>query len=115
MNSPQSLPQSKDRSAWLICFFAALLGYAAFLFVPQVFNDGDTYLHLAIGEWIVKHHGVPYTDPFSYTRAGAPFIAHEWLSEILMVWAYRMQGWDGVAILFGLATALTFGMLAWHL
>jgi len=94
---------------------AALCGYILCLFVPQILNDGDTYLHIAAGSWMLKHHAIPYTDPFSYTFAGAPWVAHEWLSEILMATAYRLGGWSGVLILFGGALALTLGLLARHL
>ncbi len=64
---------------------------------------------------MLKHHAVPHTDPFSYTFAGAPWLAHEWLSEVLMAAAFRLGGWSGVLILFGGAAALTLGLLARHL
>ncbi len=95
--------------------FAALIGYAVFLFVPQVLNDGDTYFHIAAGQWILDHGVIPRTDPFSYTFAGAPWVAHEWLAEIIMALAYRLGSWNGVVILFGLSTALTLGMLERYL
>lgn len=94
---------------------AALLSYGIALFAPPLLNDGDTYLHIAIGEWILRSGSVPHADPFSYTFAGAPWVAHEWLSEVLMALAYRVGGWDGVVMLFGAAIALTFGLLAHHL
>ncbi len=94
---------------------AALSGYVLCLFVPQILNDGDTYLHIGAGFWMLEHHAVPHTDPFSYTFAGAPWVAHEWLSEIIMATAYRLGGWSGLLILFGGAAALTLGLLAKHL
>ena len=83
--------------------------------MPQVFNDGDTYLHLAVGRWIIDHGAVPVTDPFSATVAGAPFTAHEWLSQVLMALCFKAGGWNGVVLLYGAVTALAFGMLARHL
>ena len=94
---------------------AALIGYAVFLFAPQVLNDGDTWWQLAAGQWMLHHRAIPYTDHFSYTLAGAPWVAQEWFSEILTALAYRGGGWDGVLMLYGAAAALTFGMLALHL
>jgi len=94
---------------------AAVLGYAVFLFAPQVLNDGDTYWHLAAGDWILAHLTVPATDPFSNSMAGATWVAHEWLSEVVMALAFRLGGWSGLVILFGLASALLFGLLARHL
>ena len=103
------------RGGWPAWLFAALIGYATFLFMPQVLNDGDTYLHIGIGEWILRHGSVPDTDPFSYTFAGKPWVAHEWLSQLVMAFVFRLGGWNGLVILFGGALALTLGMLARHL
>lgn len=94
---------------------AALCGYILCLCLPQLLNDGDTYSHIATGDWIVAHRAVPATDPFSYTFAGAPWVAHEWLSEVIMAIAYRLGGWSGLLILSGAAAALTLGLLARHL
>ena len=97
---------------WIV---AALAGYCVFLFAPQVLNDGDTYLHIAAGEWILQHGSVPDTDPFSYTFNGAPWVAHEWLSEVIMAFAYRMGSWNGLLVLFGGAAALAFGLFSRHI
>ncbi len=94
-----------------LCLAAAVLGYAVVLFAPQVLNDGDTYWHIAAGAWILQH-GVPSADPFSGSVAGAPWVPVEWLSEVLMALAYRSGGWNGIVMLYGSATALTFGLLA---
>ena len=32
---------------------------------------------------------IPKSDPYSYTRSGEPWIAHEWLSEIIIYYIYR--------------------------
>jgi hypothetical protein len=60
----------------------AILVYSAALFSPQVLADGDTWSHIAIGQWIIQHHAVPWTDPFSLTHGGAPWGAHEWLPSL---------------------------------
>lgn len=90
---------------------AALLMASIFLFLPQVLNDGDTWWHMATGEWILAHGRVPDHDVFSYTQAGRPWVAHEWLSEALMALAARLAGWTGVTVLFALAV----GGAAWML
>lgn len=94
-----------------LCLAAAVFGYAVVLFAPQVLNDGDTYWHIAAGAWILQH-GVPSTDPFSGSVAGAPWVPVEWLSEVLMALAYRGGGWNGIVMLYGAATALTLGLLS---
>jgi len=46
--------------------------------------DCDTGWHIRTGEWIATHHWVPSTDLFSYSKAGAPWFAWEWGSDVLM-------------------------------
>ena len=47
----------------------------------------------------------PRADPFSHSMPGAPWIAHEWLSEVLLTLAFRLGGWSGVALMTGAAAA----------
>lgn len=90
---------------------AAMLMALVFLWLPQVLNDGDTYWHMATGEWILVHGRVPDHDVFSYTQAGRPWVAHEWLSEALMALAARLAGWAGVTALFAIAVGGATWML----
>jgi hypothetical protein len=91
---------------------AAIIVCAVAAFSARVFIDGDTNWHVAAGRWILAHHTVPLTDPFSYTYAGKPWIAHEWLSEVLMALAYLAAGWNGVVLLIGVAAGAAFAMIA---
>ncbi len=96
-------------------FFAAtalLLGFAAAAFAPQIFHDGDTWMHLAAGRWILTHRAVPAHDVFSFTFAGAPWNAQEWLAEVLMAGAFALLGWSGVHLLFGLAFGAAAALVA---
>lgn len=91
---------------------AAIAGYSSALFAHQILNDADIYWHIKAGEWMLEQGAVPHTDPFSYTFGGAPWMAHEWLSEILMALAFEAGQWNGIVIFFGIVTALTFWLLA---
>jgi hypothetical protein len=91
---------------------AAIVLLAVAAFSSRVFIDGDTNWHVAAGRWIVTHHTVPLTDPFSFTYAGKPWIAHEWGSEVLMALAYFAAGWSGVVLLIGLAAGTAFALIA---
>ena len=77
--------------------------------------DGDTYLHVAAGDWIVRHGQFLHSDPFTYTFGGAHWNAPEWLSELLMALAFRIGAWQGVALLFAIASGLSALLLARHL
>ena len=90
----------------------ALAVFALAAFAPAVLNDGDTWSHVATGEWILRHEAVPHADPFSYSFAGAPWTAHEWLSETLFALAYRYAGWSGVTLLTGAAAGLAISVMA---
>ena len=93
----------------------AAIAMAAFaLFAPTLLND-DTFAHVATGDWIVAHRVISRVDPFSYTFAGKPWIAHEWLAELALAAAYRAASWTGVAILTAIAAATAFFNLARHL
>jgi hypothetical protein len=86
----------------------ALLLFALTLASPAVLNDGDTFWHIAAGEWILAHRAVPSTDPFTFSFGGAPWTAHEWLSEVLLALSFRVGGWSGVVVLTASAVAATF-------
>ncbi len=86
--------------AAIAIFLFALAAYS-----PRVLGDGDTWWHITTGQWIISHGAVPRADPFSYSMPGAPWTAHEWLSEILLTLAFRFGGWNGVVLLTGAAAA----------
>jgi hypothetical protein len=83
----------------------AIFLFSLAAFSPQVLGDGDTWSHVATGEWIIAHGAVPRVDPFSNSMPGAPWTAHEWLSEVLLALAFRFGGWSGVALLTAAAAA----------
>ncbi len=78
----------------------ALLALARALAQPDaLLHDPDTYLHITAGRWMLAHHALPLRDPFSYTVAGARWVAHEWLAEIVLAAVYRAAGWNGLVLL----------------
>ena len=77
--------------------------------------DPDTYLHVAVGRWILDHHAIPFEDVFSYTRFGAPWFPHEWLSEVVYAVAYQLSGWVGPVLLASFAFAITLAYLTRYL
>jgi hypothetical protein len=101
----EARPTARE-SAWARTgapWIAGLVAFAVIAFAPQVLNDGDTWWHLATGEWILSNGQAPHSDVFSYTFAGKPWHTHEWLSEVLMALAFHAAGWGGVLTLYALA------------
>jgi hypothetical protein len=97
---------SETRLAGLGLAAVSLFLFTLAAFSPHVLGDGDTWSHLATGEWIIAHGSAPHVDPFSHSMAGEPWTAHEWLSEVLLAGAFRLGGWGGVVLLTGAAAAL---------
>jgi hypothetical protein len=89
----------------------ALVGFWYIVFDPRALNDGDTYWHVATGNWILDHRQVPMVDPFSFTHGGQRWVAHEWLSEVIMALVWRAAGWTGLVVMFGLSLALSLALL----
>lgn len=109
---PRSEPRAAPTSYAPAPFALALAVLALSAFAPGVLNDGDTFSHVATGEWILQHHAIPHADPFSFSFAGAPWTAHEWLSEVLLALAYRACGWAGVMLLTGGAAAFSIYLVS---
>jgi hypothetical protein len=72
--------------------------------------DGDTGWHIRTGELILATGRVPAIDPFSFSRAGAPWIAWEWLSDVAFALAAR-RGLIGAAVLAGVAVCAAASVL----
>jgi hypothetical protein len=75
-----------------------------------MFSDPGTFWHVAAGEKMLSSKSVLRVDPFSFTFAGKPWVADQWLAECAMAVVHRLAGWDG---LFTLACALLAGVYSW--
>lgn len=76
-----------------------------------IFNDGDVSWHIATGQWIIAHQAIPTVDPFSFTWAGKPWVAIEWLAELAMAAAFGLAGYAGIAALATLALGALHGLV----
>ena len=90
--------------------------YALLLFNGKaLLNDGDTYWHIAVGQWILDHGALPRVDIYSFTKQGEPWISTSWLAQILFAKACDWAGWSGPVVLASVASAATFALLAFYL
>jgi hypothetical protein len=76
-----------------------------------VLHDPDTDLHIAVGRWIIAHRAVPHHGIFSGTMAQAPWVAHEWLGEVLLAWLFDTFGWAGLVAVTAFCAAAAAAML----
>jgi hypothetical protein len=54
---------------------------------------------------------VPFTDIYSFTRAGEPWISTSWLAQVLFAQAFDVGGGAGVVVLTALAAAGAYTLL----
>src|SRR6266853_323585 len=66
--------------------------------VGWLLTDSDTGWHIRAGEWILQNRRVPATDLFSFTKAGQPWFAWEWLSDVLMAVIHGHFGLAGIVL-----------------
>jgi hypothetical protein len=100
---------------------AHIAGTIAVCTLPALFfirrfsiTDPDIWWHMATGRWILQHHGVPMTDPFSSYGMGKPWVAYSWLFEVFVELLYRGFGYVGI-VLCEVAFRLALAAALFHL
>ncbi len=91
--------------------FVAVLVLGLFALAARGVSDPDVWWHLRTGQLIVESHQVPHLDPYSFTRAGQPWINHEWLSQVTIYAIYRLAGWGGLIVAFAMIVATSLWMV----
>jgi hypothetical protein len=105
-------------TGWLSLFrlsLPLLFGLAICLqvlaYANKVLADPDTYWHIAIGRWILTNQAIPHQGIFSGTMSDAPWVAHEWLAEVLLAFLFDHFGWIGVAAATACCAAAALALL----
>ena len=106
---------SATRTTWAarwVLMLTLVYGASAVVTVAPIV-DPDIWWHLATGRWVVAHHAVPVTDPFSAYGAGAPWVAYSWLFGVLLYALHECLGHIGLVTypVVG-ALAITSALLA---
>ncbi len=68
--------------------------------------DADAGWHIRTGEYIMAHHAVPHQDLYSFSKAGQPWYAWEWGSDVLFGWLHHIAGLKGVVLFTGVLLSL---------
>jgi hypothetical protein len=84
-------------------FLGAIL-LIAIVPVTGAVSDPDFFWHLRVGQWIIDHRSIPTHDLFTYTVSDHRFVAHEWLSEVIMAAVTAVFGLGGVSLYFAAIT-----------
>ena len=64
----------------LTVFFALCLGLM-WLGRSALLKDPGCFWHVAVGQRMLDSGQLIREDPFSFTRGGEPWVAHQWLAE----------------------------------
>jgi hypothetical protein len=107
----------QKRLSIYVGFIVFLIAYASIIaFIPaDLLRDPDTLWHVRTGQWMLQHLEFPESDSFSYTFFGEPWIAKEWLSQLLLALAFQIGGWPGIVVLTGATCAAIAGTLSFYL
>lgn len=76
----------------------ALVGIV-FVHARNFIVDPDLWWHIKVGETILSTHHWPTTDPYSFTVTGQPWLAYEWLGEVLLGAVNRIGGVPALDVL----------------
>ncbi len=112
VNIPDSASAVQARRAIALVIGAIVLCGVLFKMGFGVIADADTFWHIKTGQWIIENRQWPHVDVFSHTFRGEPWIAKEWLSQVIMHAAYELAGWKGILLLTACSVALTAWILA---
>src|SRR5712691_2062602 len=93
-----------------------LLAYASiaiYIAVMTLFkmSNGDIWIHLKTGEYVLTHGWVPIKDPYSFIAADHDYVAHEWLSGVLFYLVYAPLGVVGLIFFKALVIAAACALL----
>src|SRR5262245_44355266 len=75
---PWAAPFDRVSALW---YLAALLSFWTFGFTLR--RQGDLWWHIAAGRWMWEQRSLAWTDPWSFTMAGQPWLHHEWLADLV--------------------------------
>ncbi|UDL92223.1 hypothetical protein LGH82_13920 [Mesorhizobium sp. PAMC28654] len=114
----RAVPSSEDtqRTRLIFCLFVALvMAFALTMFAGAILQDPDSWWQVKVGLDFLANRTFPTVDTYSHTFAGQPWIAKEWLGQVLLALAYQAGGWNGVVALIIATICLTVFLMAWFL
>ncbi len=76
----------------LVTIFALL-----FVMATRIPIDTDTWWHIHSGEYTLQH-GMIYSDPFSFTKQGEPWVNHSWGSQLILYGVWQLAGNIGLSL-----------------
>ena len=72
-------------------------------------HDNSYLTHVATGRFILDH-GVPTTDPYTFTAHGRPWVVESWLASVLYAVVQRADSAHGLQLLHAALAAALAGV-----
>ncbi len=111
-----SVTQQSRRIRLVLCLSMALIITAHLCYASaELLKDPDNWWQVKVGLDILASRSFPAIDTYSYTFAGQPWIAKEWLGQVLLATGYNAFGWSGVLFVTISAVASMIFILTWYL
>ncbi len=81
----------------------------------SMLRDPGSFWHVVAGDRMLATGHVLHNDVFSFTFAGRPWIADQWLAECGMAAVHHLAGWDGLLLLTATLLAGIYASIAGRL
>jgi hypothetical protein len=101
------LQQAQNFRAALGAILAAGVFINAARSVLQLLRERDMWWHIKTGQTILTNGSVPQSDSFSHSFFGNPWIAKEWLAQVIYALSFNIAHWAGPLFLASATIALT--------
>jgi hypothetical protein len=106
---------SERQYRWIIpCIFLINCVVYYFSTIPLL-DDSDVPWHLATGRWLLEHHRVPLSDPWSFASGGQPWYLLSWIWNVILGITEHFSGALGVLLLTLMISAAIPAAIAGHL
>jgi hypothetical protein len=96
------MPWIKEEKLYLIIALLLIL-----IIAVRTPLETDMWWHLRAGEETLRNGEVYSVDTFSFTREGADWINHSWLSQVVMFLTFQGGSYYGLSIWVGLCAVLS--------
>lgn len=99
---------------WILPSLGDVIFLILFLFLisgaSDLLADADTGWHIGAGRYILETGSIPRTGIYSYTAIDMPWMAHEWLTEVIFTGIHGVAGLNGIVLFAALFIAVTHSM-----
>ncbi len=92
-------------------FYASLIFAFSFILANIKIEDPDAFIHIKLGEYIVKNFSIPSVDPFVYTYTENHYNNSAWLSQLIYYLLYKQASFSGLIIFNAILVGFTYSIL----